>query len=58
MPGGDEFVSNREEDVDLNIGCPSVELAEDSRVPSSELPPSHCSADTAKWEKGGDSHHS
>lgn len=58
MPAGNGFVSNREEDVDLNIGYPSVELAEDSRVPSRELPPSHCSADTAKLEKGGDSLHS
>lgn len=58
MPAGNGFVSNREEDVGLNTGCPSVELAEDSRVPSSELPLSHCSAETAKLEKGGDSQYS
>lgn len=58
IPVGEGFVSNRKEDIDLNIGCPSMELAEDSRVPSSELPLSHCSEDTAELEKGGDSHHS
>lgn len=58
MPAGNGFGSNRKEDVDLNTGCPGVELAEDSRVPSSDLPPSQCSEETAKLEKGGDSHHS
>lgn len=50
-------IRNRKDEV--NVGCPSAELAEDACVPSLGLPPSwFCFEDTEDWEKGGDSHHS